>query len=141
MVNLFCDTSALVKNFLIEEHSPLMREQYAGAEHILVSQITWVEMNSAFARRLLLGESTSEAIQKAMEAFRVEWKSFAVLPTDAVVVEYAGGLCRSLNLRAYDAVQLAAARLAERDLGKAITFASFDHKLIKAAQTLGLQTL
>jgi predicted nucleic acid-binding protein len=141
MVNLYCDTSALVKVFVAEENSDSMQKLYSEVEQIWVSQLTWVEMQSAFARRLRSGESSAEVIQKATQEIQFEWASFKVLMPIPVVTQYAGILCHTFQLRAYDAVQLATARIAEQQSGQSITFACFDNKLNEAAKTLGLQTL
>jgi len=48
---LFCDTSALAKLFIDEEHSGQMLEAAQQASAISVCRIAWAEMMAAMARR------------------------------------------------------------------------------------------
>lgn len=141
MMNLYCDTSALVKLFLMEDESAQMKQLFASADQVWASQLTWVEIQSAFARRLRTGKANAAVIQQADQEFQFEWPSFKVLMPLSIVTEYAGHLCHNFQLRTYDAVQLATARIAEQQTGQRMTFACFDIKLSTAAKTLGLQTI
>ena len=48
---LFCDTSALVKLYILEESSREMQTLAAAATMIAVCRIAWAEMMAALARR------------------------------------------------------------------------------------------
>jgi len=50
-VNLYLDTSALVKLYIAEEGSLLVRTALADARFVATSVVAYVEARAAFARR------------------------------------------------------------------------------------------
>ncbi|MBE9096857.1 type II toxin-antitoxin system VapC family toxin, partial [Tychonema sp. LEGE 07203] len=113
MVNAyFVDTSALVKRYVPEIGSDwiLSITDPATNSDLVISQITWVEVHSAFARRLRDGSLSAERfdliVQKVREDFENEYR---VVDVDRTLIETAAELVMQHPLRAYDAVQLASA--------------------------------
>ena len=149
MVNAyFLDTSALVKRYVPEIGSDwiLSITDPATDNDLAISQITWVEVHSAFARRLrdrsLSAQRFDLIVQKVREDFENEYR---VIDVDQTLIETATELVMQHPLRAYDSVQLASAlRFQSTTLlsqpETQLIFVSADNRLLDIAQSEGLAT-
>lgn len=146
MVNAyFLDTSALVKRYVPEIGSEwiLSITDPATDNDLTISQITWVEVHSAFARRLRDGSLSAERfgliVQKVREDFENEYR---VIDIDQTLIETAGELVMQHPLRAYDSVQLASALRFQSTLVSVpdtqLIFVSADNRLLDIAQSEGM---
>jgi len=113
---------------------------------LAISQITWVEVHSAFARRLrdrsLSAQRFDLIVQKVREDFENE---YLVIDVDRTLIETATELVIQHPLRAYDSVQLASAlRFQSTTLlsqpETRVIFVSADNRLLDIAQSEGLAT-
>ncbi len=138
---LFCDTSALVKLYVKEESSDEMCAAAEKAKAIAVSRISWAETMATLARRVRECPSDAGAIETVRARFQNNWSSFAIVEVTQPLVELAGDYADTFALRAYDGVQLAAARMLQAETDGAFCFACFDLRLQKAASVLGMQSL
>jgi len=50
-VILYCDTSALIKLYIAEEHSELLKIQVEKADAVAVCRVAWAEAHAALSRR------------------------------------------------------------------------------------------
>ncbi|MEG4381683.1 type II toxin-antitoxin system VapC family toxin [Microcoleus sp. M2_C5] len=146
MVNIyFLDSSALIKRYVVEIGSPWIKtltDSQTGNSLLLV-RITWVEVLSAFARRQREGGITAAEVAALIAKFRSEFNSrYRVIEVDLALVERAGELIVQYPLRAYDAVQLAAALRVQSVLTSIpetqLIFVSADNRLLDIAQSAGL---
>lgn len=136
---LYLDTSGLVKLYVDEDCSDIVREWVEEAEAVATSRVTYPEALSAFVRRWNRGDLTDEEMSLARESFARDWPVFVLL---SVNERGAGGLVIEHLLRGFDAVHLAAAKdLAERFPSEEVVFSSFDAALMRAARSEGLSTL
>lgn len=136
---LYLDTSSLVKLYVDEDCSDIVREWVEEAEAVATSRVTYPEALSAFARRWNRGDLMDEEMTLARESFAGDWPVFLLLPVDE---RRAGGLVIEHLLRGFDAVHLAAAKdLAERFPSEEVVFSTFDGALLRAARAEGLSTL
>ena len=142
----FLDTSALVKRYVPEIGSEwiLSITDPVTNSDLVISQITWVEVHSAFARRLRDGSLSAERfdliVQKVREDFENEYR---VIDVDRTLIETAGELVMQHPLRAYDSVQLASAlRFQSTTLlsqpETRLIFVSADNRLLNIAQLEGM---
>ena len=138
---LFCDTSALVKLYIVEAGSDLVKRSAAQAETIAACRITWAEAHAAFARRVREVPKDAAALGQAKRAFAVDWPRYAVLDVDQALVEQAAEFADTFALRAYDSIQLAAAFETASVTQLPTVFACFDARLNKAAKVLGMSCL
>jgi len=76
----------------------------------------------------------------ALEKFSSEWGSFQRLPVNEATIVETENLVTNYDLRGYDAVHLAAAKLWQEATGEPVTLATFDHKLYEAALKVELKT-
>ncbi|MEN9503197.1 MAG: hypothetical protein RI964_2482 [Pseudomonadota bacterium] len=115
-MNLFFDTSALVKYFHIEAGSQQVIELMEHPHHqVWVSDLARVEFISALYRKLRRRDLNEEQLQDALAGFDEEWARFNVHPLNEAVVGEADRLLRQkadvYGLRALDALQFASFRL------------------------------
>ena len=146
MVNAyFLDTSALVKRYVPELGSNWIQSITvpAAGNFLPISQITWVEVRSAFARRQREGSLSVDEVDQLMGDFRTDFDNqYEVLEVDRTLIETAGELVMQHPLRAYDAVQLASALRVQSTLISVpetqLVFVSADNRLLDIAQSAGL---
>lgn len=138
---LFCDTSALLKLYIAEAGSGLLKAKAAEAEAVAVCRIAWAEAHAALSRRAREVPEDAPAIDQAKQALADDWPHYVVMDISQALVERAGEYADLFALRGYDSVRLAAAFEAGRISGLAVCFACFDQRLNKAAKVLGLETL
>ena len=136
---LYLDTSSLVKIYLEESGSDLVREWVDDAEAIATSRVAYPEALSAFARRKDQGDLDARVFDLLQETLQSDWPSFVLLPLRE---RRAGALAVKHLLRGFDAVHLAAAFDLQDALGsEGVIFSSFDRRLLKAAHNEGLPAL
>ncbi|WP_404785564.1 type II toxin-antitoxin system VapC family toxin [Altericista sp. CCNU0014] len=110
---------------------------------LFVAHVTWVEVCSAVARRQREGSVSDVHANQILMAFRDHWDvQYFTAAIDKTIIELAGQLVKMHPLRAYDAVQLAAA-LSIRNEIKFPSRASFhfltaDDRLLAIAQAENL---
>jgi uncharacterized protein len=126
---LYLDASALVKRYVDEEDRDVVLRAMGRARTWSICRIGYVET----VRAVALG-----AGQKVVKRVESEWPAFNVIEVDRDLAEHAARLSLSNELRALDALHLAAAlALPPKDL----TVATWDIRLHRAARDHGLATL
>lgn len=138
---LFCDTSALVKLYVDEEFSQLVRAQARQARMLAASRIAWAESMAALARRAREAPADAKAVEVVRARLRGDWPALALVEVTQALVELAGDYADTFALRGYDSVQLASARTLQQAASEAFCFACFDVRLNNAARVLGMQVL
>jgi len=150
-VNLFFDTSAIVKRYVAETGSEWIRAQCKQTEGntIVLSYATLVEAVAAFCRKARqqdLNQRISEADRdRHVKLFRQHTQEqYGLIRVTKSVCIRAGNLCRVYKLRSYDAVQLATALIMSESFitdGKtAPIFVSADTDLLSVAEAEGLDS-
>jgi predicted nucleic acid-binding protein len=137
----FWDASALVPLLVREEISPSLLRIFEGDAAVLVWWGTEVECASAIAR---LERQASLSTPAATEVFR-QLSSLAqswnqIVPAE-IVRDTARRLLRTHDLRAGDALQLAAAFVAAESRPATLDFVCLDRRLGEAAQREGFSLL
>ena len=138
---LFCDTSALLKLYIMEAGSETLKARVAEAEAVVVCRVAWAEAYAALSRRAREVPGDAPVIEQAKAALAQDWPRFVVMEVDQALVERAGNYADTFALRGYDSIQLAAAFEAGRITQLPICFAGFDARLNKAADVLGMTCL
>ncbi len=137
---VFCDTSALVKLYLLEVESDAVKALAANSEAVAACRIAWAEAYAALSRRAREVPADTLSIRQAKQALTTDWPHYLIVEVTQAVVARAGDFSDTFALRGYDSVQLAAAYEAKQVSGLPLTFACFDSRLNKAAQVLGMDT-
>ena len=99
---LFCDTSALMKLFIEEQHSDTVRRATESAALMAVSQLTCVEMCAALSLKQRTRQIDASQAVLALQELRGEWTRYTKLAVDQALVNAAGELAQTFGLRAYD---------------------------------------
>lgn len=126
---LYLDASALVKRYVDEEGSELVRSAMADASDWFMCRIGFVETVRAVG--LSAGSRVAATVRR-------EWASFGVIEVDAALTEHAAELTLAHELRSLDALHLAAVLLLPQE---AVTVATWDVRLHRAARDNGLRVL
>lgn len=134
----YFDTSALVPLLIDEPSTALCTDTWNGADIIIASSLTYVEVHSAISaavrsRRLDVGRH-----RRTVDHFRTIWGNVAKVAHDDAVIQHAATLTASHSLLAYDAVQCATALAVASDDFFA---ASGDRELLRAWESLGIPTI
>jgi len=145
MTTYYVDTSALVKRYIDEVGSDWVRSTLAPSllPSVIVVHLVVVEMTSALTRRQRDGTVTPTEYDQIQAAFRSDClREYRIVTAVDGIIDEAARLLERYPLRAYDAVHLAAAVVANRHLladGLApLTFLSADDRLNDAASAEGL---
>lgn len=141
----FLDSSAVAKRY-ISEIGTLWIRQITNPEiqnDLFIARITWVEVLSALARRQREGSLSAETVESIRSVFAIHIeRQYGVLEIDRELTNLAGDLVGQYPLRAYDAVQLAAALRLKSTLNQAglsdPIFLTADQRLLDIAIAAGL---
>ena len=142
---LYLDTSALVKLFVVEDGSALVRGLVRGrssARALLVSRLGYTEASVSLARMVHLGRIPAADLPKHLGALDDYWEeSIQEVELSETVLRDARELAQRFPLRTYDAIHLASAREAKRMLRGAfegeLRFLAFDAGMVNVARSLG----
>lgn len=141
----FLDSSALLKRYVPEVGTAWIQSiTDAQSQNLLiVAHIAWVKICSAVARRQREGSISSLQANQVLAAFRAHWNTqYFIVAIDNTVIDLAGQLVNQHPLRAYDAVQLAAALSLQEQLSlpnvASLTFLTADTRLLAIAQAKSL---
>lgn len=132
---VYIDTSALVKRYIREEHSEKVAELLATNKAVASVAITFVEFTSALVKAVRLQRIDRQDAEKVHEVFWDDWgrRIIWISVQDDVIVRASCLACRH-ELRAYDAVHLAAATWLRDTAEERILLASFDDQLRQAGR-------
>lgn len=143
----YLDTSALGKRYVNEIGSTWTRALTtpAAGHAIVTARITMAEIYSVLARRKREGSVPTAACIVAAQAFALHSVTeYQFIEMDMTIISEARDLLDRYPLRAYDAVQLGSAIVANHALIlhklPPLIFVSADDRLIQAALAEGLAT-
>ena len=143
----YLDTSALIKQYVAEVGSHWTKALLVAdrTPTVFTSRMTLVEATCAFARRQRDGTLSPEEHVQVLTAFEYDIRyRYNLVDVGPAVVDLARQLANRHPLRAYDAVHLATAWLANRELTRAdrspLTFVCADDRLIAVARAESLLT-
>ena len=145
MTTYYVDTSALVKRYVDEIGSGWLRTIVSAepSSSVIIVHLAIVEMTSALTRRLREGVLTPAEYAQLQNAFRSDClEEYEIAIAVGNIIDQANRLLEAHPLRAYDAVHLATAvvanqRLVDNDLAP-LVFLSSDDRLNDAASAQGL---
>jgi predicted nucleic acid-binding protein len=137
---LYLDSSALVKVYAEEQWSEVSKRTADAADLVASSLLAYVEVRSAFARKMRSGKISQPKLEQYKNEFERDWTKMNVLAVDDPTVARAGDLAETYGLRGFDAVHLASANILATRFGK-VTFACFDTELSRAASACGMALL
>lgn len=137
----YFDTSSLVKAYITEEHSDIVRWVLADLDsgETATSLIAYPEMRATFAAALRDRRMSNGEYAGAVSRFETAWDAMRKLPVDDALVRNAGDLAAEHGLRGSDSIHLASALSLQQRIRESIEFSAYDDRLLRAAESCGLQ--
>jgi len=140
-VILYLDASALVKFYVDEEGIGQVRQGMQDSDLIATSEIAYVEVHAALARRYGEGALRPADFRRVVRNLRADWPQCFLITVSSDLVLRAGDIAERYHLRAYDAVHLTSGMAFQSHAGESVTFACWDRTPADAAAKAGLRNL
>lgn len=135
MIIYFVDSSAPVKRYRLEPGSTRLSTLLNAADRIVISRLTVIEVSAALVRRSRQAKAPREDLQSALDLLDADtMNSLDLLEMDEPVPTHALAATRQYGLRGADAIQFAAAMVAQHQFSEPLTFVSCDDELNAAAE-------
>lgn len=135
---LYLDTSALLKLYLQEKGTHVIKSFVQQATTVATSLVAYAERRAALARARHTGRLVGEGYRIVIEAFEREWGTYVAQDVSHPVVRLAGDLAEKHLLKGFDAIHLASALTLQQKAGESVTFSAWDDRLMAAAAVEGL---
>lgn len=135
---LYLDTSSLVKLYVEEEGSRMVKRQVSEAEAVATSIVAYAEARAAFARKHRERELSEEEYHHIVGDFDGEWGTYLAIDVSEAVTALAGELAERHDLRGFDAIHLASALVLRDKMQSSVAFSCADDRLQAAAKAEGL---
>ncbi len=134
-MTLYLDTSSLVKLYVTEAGSEVVRQLVGDANVVATSVVAYAEARAALARLRREGVLTASKLTSAKREFDEQWPTYLTLEATDFLCRAAGGLAEKYSLRGFDSIHLASFAEVSRRAGTEDTrFSSFDDRLNQAAR-------
>lgn len=128
----YLDTSALVKLYVREKGSDLVRELVRQCSAAATSKVAYAEARAAFARALRQGVMEDKDYREIVAALQNDWPSYLAIEVSDAVILLAGGLSEKHGLRGFDSIHLASAVTLKTQVSEEMVAACFDARLWEA---------
>jgi uncharacterized protein len=135
-MNLFFDTSALIKKYIDEQGSDRVDEILDQARSVYVSGITEIEMLSAVKRLLHDGIIDKNGYNSVKKEMLYDLDFFQIIELDKTVIETAKELIEKYQLKSLDSIQLGTVLSIKDEID---LFAVCDDKLCTFAKQEGIR--
>ena len=130
------DTSALIKRYIAIQGGEELAALLAGATSLHIAPHCRVEMHSAFNRLRLTKQMSAAACRAALAEFEQDLVDFQVSPWSSEMENAAIKMLPNSNLRAMDALHVAAALAVEAE-----QFITSDERQSQATKRVGVATI
>jgi predicted nucleic acid-binding protein len=138
---VYIDTSDLVKLYVDESGSDVIKEIVHKATVISTSKVAYAEARSAFARKQRDDGFSAKVLRKIVEDFNREWESYFLIEVTDGLIRSAGDIAEKHLIRGFDSIHLASAINLKNKIGSEVYFSSNDEKLNQAAEKEGIIVL
>jgi predicted nucleic acid-binding protein len=136
---LYLGTSSLVKLYVEEEYSGVVRDWVKEAEIVATCRVAYTEVISALELRFKQQEISQSEYDTIVKRFSQDWLNFAIVDFDE---REAGLFVKKYGLNRFDAIHLSTAKqIKKEDHESLLSFSSVDEKLCNAAATEGFKVL
>ncbi len=106
-MNLFFDTSALIKRYIDETGSAKVEDLFLKADAIFVSSVTEIECISTLKRLQIENQITIGNYKNLIKEIREDFKYFSIIEFSMQVIELSIKLIGKYQLKTLDSIQLA----------------------------------
>jgi len=137
-MNIYFDTSALIKKYIEENGSQNVDKLFLSADQVLVSAISEIESMSTLKRLLVEKEISDNDFDLIKNEIKTDFSFFSIIGLDSDIIETSIEIIGKYQLKSLDSIQLGSA-LCNKD--QIEYFISCDTKLLKAAQKEGFKII
>lgn len=137
-MNLFFDTSALIKKYIIENGSDKVDDLMNKADSIFVSSITEIETYSTLKRLLVEKAISNNDYEILKNELNIDYPYFNQVPFDVDISNNAKLLIEKYQLKTLDSIQLGSVLNVN---GQIDYFIVCDGKLLKSARKEKLKVI
>jgi predicted nucleic acid-binding protein len=131
---IYFDSSALVKNYVLEDGSSMVAKLILENFNNATSKLTYAEMLSALVRRTRSGDLSLQKMREVIHQFEDDWNSLLIVDLHNDILPMIKKAIEKHQLKAADSIHLASAMWLKASLKEDIVFASSDLNLLKAAR-------
>ena len=136
-MTVYLDTSSLVKLYVAEAGSDVVRQLVRDATVVATSVVAYVETRAALARLRRERGLTAAKFAATKRDFEAEWPTYLTMEATGALCRAAGDLAERYSLRGFDSIHLASfAEVSRRGGTQETRFSSFDQRLNQAAGKL-----
>lgn len=137
----YFDTSALLKLLVDEPDAETIRTLYRDARVVCTHAIAYVEVLAGLGKAERMGRIPEELMPRLLEQVDRLWTQIDVVQMDEMMSRRAGQLALRHDLRAFDAVHLAAAEQAFGVVGRRSRYrlVATDKRMRAGARALGIE--
>ena len=136
---LYLGTSSLVKLYVEEEYSGVVRDWVKEAEIVATCRVAYTEVISALELRFKRQEISQSEYDTIVKRFSQDWLNFAIVDFDE---REAGLFVKKYGLNRFAAIHLSTAKQIKKEHHDiSLAFSSVDEKLCNAAATVGFKVL
>jgi len=132
-VIVYLDTSALVKVYVEEEGSDIVKRTIEKASLVATSIVAYAEARAALSRCLYEKIFSNDDYHRCIIDLKSDWERYFKLNISQSLIDLAGELTQLCNIRGFDAIHLASAITLQQQTGSAVTFVCWDARLWNAA--------
>ena len=131
---IYFDSSALVKNYVLEDGSSFVAKLLLENINNATSKLTYAEILSALVRRTRNGDLSLQKMREVINKFEDDWNRLLVVDLHNDILPAIKRAIEKHQLKASDSIHLASAIWLKTSLKEDIVFASSDINLLKAAR-------
>lgn len=135
-MNLFWDSSALVKFYIEEEGSSDIRK--LKGKHNFSAALSHAEILAAFYRLRREGIISKNDLEGCLKSFKEDFQKLLIIDYSEQVRDFAERLIVDVALRGADLIQLSSAYALQAE-GLEISLVTFDQHLKIASEDIGLK--
>ena len=139
-MNIYLDTSALVKLYIDEDGSDIVNDSTDRATIVSTSRIAYAEALSAFVRCKDEKVLSKKNYDKCITCFKFNWEMYFVIEASEKVIKIAGDLIEKHSIRGFDSIHLASAMVLRKEINQSTDFICWDNRLLEAAKKEGFKT-
>ncbi|HBT46911.1 MAG TPA: VapC toxin family PIN domain ribonuclease [Peptococcaceae bacterium] len=137
----YLDTSALVKLYVREPGSEIVRKLVDEAAVVATSKVAYPEARAALARGFRDGLLEEKDYHQVIAALQNDWPSYLALEVSDSLAWFAGELAEKHRLRGFDSIHLTAAVTLKTRVRGRVVVACFDDRLWEALCAVELEVV
>jgi predicted nucleic acid-binding protein len=137
----YLDSSVLVKRYLKEDSTDVVRSIIAEARVVATSKLVYPEILSAFMRKHRTGEIERKSLEAIIGQFVTDWDKLFVVEFHDELLKTVKVLIEKYPLKGADTVHLSSALWLQQETKMKLTFVASDVVLLDAAQAENLKAI